>query len=246
MLTFLHLMPAQLGLNGEAGNLDVLQTRLRWAGIESERVIFQGTENLPNNISAVFIGSGTWAGATEALGELVKIKSELLDLSQKGVPFLALGLGWEILGQSIETADRKKIAGLGIFPSSSKRNETRASAEACGYDSENKLVVGYANHSADISLLDDAVPLVKLSAGFGNSSVSDFRSRPDEGLVSGNLMAARFNGPLLALNPHIADRFLRLIAVHLGFEYKQESKEAIKADGFALKASEELKKRLLS
>jgi CobQ-like glutamine amidotransferase family enzyme len=57
-------------------------------------------------------------------------------------------------------------------------------------------------------------------------------------------MAARLNGPLLPLNPHLADQFLNLVAARFGFGYRQESKEAVVADGFASKARAELKARL--
>ena len=68
---FLHLFPAQLGLNGESGNLDALVARLKWSGIESKVQEFDGSESIASNIDAVFIGSGTLAGALEAL-ELIE------------------------------------------------------------------------------------------------------------------------------------------------------------------------------
>jgi CobQ-like glutamine amidotransferase family enzyme len=59
-------------------------------------------------------------------------------------------------------------------------------------------------------------------------------------------MAARLNGPLLPLNPHLADAFLGLVAEKSGFEYHQTSDEAREVDEYALKARTDLKQRLLS
>jgi CobQ-like glutamine amidotransferase family enzyme len=59
-------------------------------------------------------------------------------------------------------------------------------------------------------------------------------------------MGARLNGPLLPLNPHLADAFLKLVAAKSGFNYKQTSQEARIADGYAAKARMELKGRLAS
>jgi CobQ-like glutamine amidotransferase family enzyme len=241
---FLHLFPKQLGLNGETGNLDCLVQRLSWAGIESETVSFDGSTNLPDRIDAVFVGSGTLAGAIEALEGIRPFSNEITNLAGSGVPFLALGLGWEILGRSITLTDGTLIQGVGIIPSSSKRTNQRASEECFGFDDSGNLTTGYANHSSEIELLEDAEPLINLEAGYGNSSITNAKRRSDEGLVSSSLMAARMNGPLLPLNPHLADRFLDLVATRSGFSYEQNSDSAKIADDFAAKARAEIKKRL--
>ena len=241
---FLHLFPSQLGLNGEAGNLDVLVARLRWAGIDSRIEIFDGSGSVGSGFDAVFIGSGTLAGALEALELVEGQASNLRELASNQVPFLALGLGWELLGESIELLDNKIVPGVGVFPSRSRRVAQRASSESYGFDKAGNLTTGYANHSSDIELLENSTSLIALKAGFGNSSSQSAKTMPEEGLVDGHLMAARLNGPLLALNPHLADQFLSFIAASSGFSYAQESSEARVADDYAEKAREELRSRL--
>jgi CobQ-like glutamine amidotransferase family enzyme len=243
---FLHLFPSQLGLNGEAGNLDCLVQRLKWAGIDSSVKTFDGSGSIGSDFDAVFIGSGTLAGALEALELIEGQATNLRELATIGTPFLALGLGWEILGESIELMDGRTVAGAGVFPSRSVRSGERASAESYGFDLRGELTTGYANHSAEIELLNGAEALVSLKAGFGNSSKLTAKQRSDEGIFYGNLMGARLNGPLLPLNPHLADMFLKLVAVRAGFSYEQRSKEAEIADGYAAKARMELKDRLAS
>jgi CobQ-like glutamine amidotransferase family enzyme len=244
-LRFLHLFPEQLGLNGETGNLDCLVQRLRWSGVESEIEVFDGSGTVSEQVDAVFVGSGTLAGATSALGDLMPHSRRLLSLADNGVPFLALGLGWEILGQSIALIDGTTLSGIGVFPSTSARSIDRASSECFGFDDAGNLTTGFANHSATLELLGGALPLITLRVGYGNSSAVDARQRPDEGLMHLNLMAARMNGPLLPLNPHLADRFIALVAKRSGFRY-QLGPEATLPDGFAQKAREELKQRLAS
>ncbi len=245
-IRFLHLFPAQLGLNGEKGNLDCLVQRLKWSGLDSSVEVFDGSGSIGSDFDAVFIGSGTLAGALEALVLVEEQAAKLRQLAENGTPFLALGLGWEILGESIELVDGRTLAGVGIFPSRSTRVSERASAESYGFDNSGELTTGYANHSAEIELLNNAKPLVSLKAGFGNSSTQSAKQRPDEGIFDGNLMAARLNGPLLPLNPHLADSFLRLVAAKSGFSYEQTSQQAKVADGYAEKARSELKARLTS
>jgi CobQ-like glutamine amidotransferase family enzyme len=241
---FLHLFPSQLGLNGETGNLDVLVARLKWVGIDSKIETFDGSGSTDSGFDAVFIGSGTLAGALEALELAEGRASKLRELAADGVPFLALGLGWEILGESIELLDGRTVAGIGIFPSRSQRVANRASSESYGYDQSGNLTTGYANHSSEIELLNTAEPLITLEAGFGNSSSKSAKEVPGEGLFDGNLMAARLNGPLLAMNPHLADRFLAIVAKRSGFTYENNSAEAKIADAYAAKARAELRDRL--
>ncbi len=243
-IRFLHLFPSQLGLNGETGNLDALVARLKWSGVESRVEEFDGSESIASNIDAVFIGSGTLAGAIEALELVGGQASKLRELASDGVPFLALGLGWEILGESIELLDGRTVAGVGIFPSRSQRVAIRASSESYGYDQSGNLTTGYANHSSEIELLSDAQPLISLKSGFGNSSSKSAREVPGEGLIDGNLMAARLNGPLLPMNPHLADQYLAIVAKKSGFKYQQVSAEAKIADDYAASARAELKQRL--
>jgi CobQ-like glutamine amidotransferase family enzyme len=243
-IRFLHLFPSQLGLNGETGNLDALVARLKWSGVESRVEEFDGSGSIASNIDAVFIGSGTLAGAIEALEFVEGQASKLRELASDGVPFLAFGLGWEILGESIELLDGRTVAGVGIFPSRSQRVAIRASSESYGYDQSGNLTTGYANHSSEIELLSDAQPLISLKSGFGNSSSKSARELPGEGLIDENLMAARLNGPLLPLNPHLADQFLDIVAKKSGFKYQQVSAEAKIADDYAASARAELKQRL--
>ena len=136
------------------------------------------------------------------------------------------------------------IQGLGVFPSRSLRGEIRASRECFGYDEFENLTTGYANHSAEIELLAGAKPLIKLKSGFGNSSIHPAPEVAGEGLIQENLMASRLNGPLLAINPHIADRFIELIARRVGFDYRALNENSARADRFAASAREELRQRL--
>jgi CobQ-like glutamine amidotransferase family enzyme len=52
------------------------------------------------------------------------------------------------------------------------------------------------------------------------------------------------NGPLLPLNPHLADRFLETVTQRTKVSYQQRSEFAKEADEFAMKAREELRLRL--
>jgi CobQ-like glutamine amidotransferase family enzyme len=245
MINIVHLFPEQLGLNGERGNVQCLQSRLRWAGIESTIHEVSKKADLPSSVDAVFVGSGTLSGALEALELMQPFRSSLSELASSGVPMLALGLGWEILGKEIVLLDGSKVSGIAIYPSKSRRVDKRASCESFGFDQFGNLCAGYANHAAEISLLEKSEPLIQLASGFGNSSLTEAPEAAGEGMTCKNLMAARLNGPLLTLNPHLADAFLGLVAKNSGFSYVQKSDEAREVDELALNARVALQKRLL-
>lgn len=243
MIRLLHLTPDQLGLNGEAGNLMCMHQRLLWAGVESEIIEFSGG-NFPDQIDAVFIGSGTLSGAIEALDILRPYTAQLRELSENGVDFLALGLGWEILGRSIQLVDGTVLDGVGIYPTDSLRLEKRASRECFGFDIHGNLTTGYANHSAEITCDQPFEPLITLSVGNGNSSAIEAPEQSAEGFAVNNLWAARLNGPLLPLNPHLADEFLNQVTSRLGISYSSDNELAERADGYAAQARSELRDRL--
>lgn len=244
MVTLLHLAKNQLSLNGETGNLDVIVSRLHWSNIDTQIKHFDGSGIFPYNIDAVFIGSGTLAGALEALEALRPHRSKLQELAAQKIPFLAFGLGWEILGESVQLTNGDMVQGIGVYPSRSARGDMRASRECFGFDEFGNLTTGYANHSSEMEIIGSAKPLIELKSGFGNSSIKPASEVPGEGLIQENLMASRLNGPLFALNPHLADRFIELIGKRVDFDYKPLSENAIRADDFARSARNELKQRL--
>ena len=140
--------------------------------------------------------------------------------------------------------DGTEIETLGIFPSVARHVSVRASCESYGFDFQGNLTAGYSNHSAEVDLEDGITPLVNLLAGHGNSSIGSAKTRSDEGLVYENLVASRLNGPLLTLNPHLADYILKFGLERLGLEYESASSETKIADGYAAKAREGIEKRL--
>lgn len=243
-VNFLHLFPSELSLNGETGNLKVLTSRLNWAGIESATHPVGPGESLPKAVDAVFVGSGSMAGMLSVIKGLPTQTGELVALSKEGVPFFAVGYGWEILGEEIALQSGEQVRGAGVFPSRSIHNSNRVSEECFGFDEFGNLSTGYANHSGEMILNSEVPALLKLVSGYGNSSISSAPDDPDEGIVAGSLMATRLNGPVLAMNPHLADRFLSMVANNLGLDYESDNEFAQRADSYASHVREELRARL--
>lgn len=244
MINFLHLFPRQLGLNGEAGNLSTLVSRLRWSGISSSITTVEPGQPLPATADAVLIGSGTLSGLRAALVDFDRVSGELRNLKEQGVPFFAVGNGWEMLGESIRFVGGEEVKGAGVFPSRSFHGKVQVSQECFGHDEFGNLTTGYANHFGDLELLEGSEPLIRLSKGYGNSSSTPAPEISGEGLIAGSLMATRLNGPVLPMNPHLADRFLNFVGGRMGLLYDPVNEASVRADGFASKVREELRDRL--
>jgi len=86
--------------------------------------------------------------------------------------------------------------------------------------------------------------LIQIAVGHGNSSLHSAKVVSDEGLITERLMATRLNGPVLAMNPHLADSFLKMVTEPLGLDYSSENSYARKADSYAKQGLAELVARL--
>jgi CobQ-like glutamine amidotransferase family enzyme len=127
------LYPQHLDLNGDHGNLLVLQKRLAWRGVASEIVAVTKATNL-EDFDFLLLGHGS----KDAWSDVMRIDPELIlnvgKFARSGKPVLAISSGYEHLFEELETTE----VGHGEHVS-----EFRKSNE----------VVGYVNSSADLSEL---------------------------------------------------------------------------------------------
>jgi CobQ-like glutamine amidotransferase family enzyme len=102
-LKFAALYPKHLDLNGDHGNLLVLQKRLQWRGIEAEVLPVIKVQDLAE-FDFILLGHGT----NDAWSEVLKLDPELLsrvaDFSRAGKPVMAISSGYEHLIQKLEPA----------------------------------------------------------------------------------------------------------------------------------------------
>jgi len=207
-VTLTHLFPTELGASGDSGNLQTVAYRLRERGFDVNVSTFSAGDSLDDKTGAVFIGNGPWAAAVQALEVLTPWRETLHRWLEAGVPFFAVGTGAEILSRTITLRDGQEIPGLGLFPFTVTRDRERL----VGYndcDSPIGRIVGFSDLSSEWTRDQSAEPL-------GHGVIGVTRLARDDGVVLGSSIATQLGGPVLALNPDVADWFAQRIVTHAG------------------------------
>lgn len=200
VLRILHLYPKQLGINGDAGNVLALAERAAWRGVETEVVTHDPGADLPASVDILHIGSGPLSSQRAVLGDIERIAPRLREWRDAGVPILAIAGGWQLLGTQIETPEGEALAGAGVFPTRAVLSARRHVAEVVVRTRDGLTLAGFENHSA-ATTLEGGEPLGDIVSGFGNGGRT-------EGVVIGSAIGTHLHGPVLPMNPVLADRML--------------------------------------
>ena len=117
-----------------------------------------------------------------------------------GVPGLFVCGSPQLLGHYYETADKKRLPGLGIFDmvTLSGFGKPRLIGNVV-VETQFGKIVGFENHSGR-TYLGAVRPFGNVLKGFGNNGEDK-----TEGAIYKNCLATYSHGPLLPKNPHIAD-----------------------------------------
>jgi CobQ-like glutamine amidotransferase family enzyme len=238
-LTVLTVFPEQSNVNGDAENALVLAQRARWAGHSAEILrLAMGGALRAGRPDIVVIGSTTDVAVAASIAALRPHRTALADWMAAGVPVLAIGTGWEILGESV-ALESGVIDGLGLLPGRAVVASARVSDDLV-VDSRFGRLVGYENHARDYLAGDSpgASGEVLGSVVYGRGNGAGAAS---EGLVVGNTIATHLHGPVLAKNPAIADHLLTLV---LGERYDSRTVPAGRVDDLARAARNAIATRL--
>lgn len=222
-IKLLELFPEELSSSGDSGNAQVVAYRLQQFGAVVEIVSWSGNKALPTDVSAVFIGNGPWSAALKVLPKIRAIQVQLKAFAEQNIPIFAVGVGAELLSESIRSADGVQHEGLGVFAFDVVREADRR----VGYmriSSSNGDLIGFGDFASLWTLRAGAHPL-------GNAVVGD---RPSEVFVEGctldNSIATRLGGPALPLNPALASPIVSTVALRHGI---MPSTENIEIDVYA-------------
>ncbi len=138
MIRLLEFYPENLNLNGDRGNLLVLQRRLEWAGIDVERFTHRAGQPLPaTRPDFVLIGHGSPAAWRQVYADLAKNIDVLEQWMKQGTQVLAVSSGFAAL--------HGLISGL---PASIDRKERVSRFEAV--ETAGGELVGYLNSDLDL------------------------------------------------------------------------------------------------
>ena len=195
--TIARLLPERLGINGSQASAEILAMTLRQMGHEVSLVDVHGPGDAPSTVDIVTVGSGSTSQLVPAATDVISLVRLFAQWKKSGAHWVAVGMGWDLLGESLVTADGVNVPGAGVFPSRADHRSGRFSGEVWGVDVKGRESAGYINQVGHSELLGDATPLLTLHherEGFPKT----------EGLSGSGLFATRLGGPALALNPHWA------------------------------------------
>lgn len=232
-LTIVSLLPRLLDTNGDAANARVLAQRARWAGIEARVVAVHSTDDLPETVDLVVIGSGTDADLIATRDALLPFVDVARAWLAGGVPVLAVGTGWELLSSGLDLADGTAVDGLGLVAGRASALPGRATDDIVVAGDDVRLI-GFENHARGFT--GARRPVGRILSGTGNGDGS-------EGSVVGNFIGTHLHGPVLARNPQLADRMLGLACTAKGL-VRPMSAQADAADDIAKAARNQVAVRL--
>lgn len=226
-----YLYPDLMNIYGDTGNIICLKKRCEWRDIEVEvKEISIGDKLKKGDCDLYFFGGGQDQSQTEVAKDLRTKAKILKEEAERGVPFLSICGGYQLLGEYYQPFEGEKLEGVGIFPAYTKASNDRmignivVGLQGIG-DSEDKestiynlqpttFLVGFENHSGKTYLKEGAKPLGKVIKGFGNNGEDQ-----TEGCIYKNSIGCYMHGSLLPKNPRLADWLIQK-ALEIKYEEK--------------------------
>lgn len=194
-VSIVTVLPHLLGTYGDSGNALALAYRLRARGIEVECHLVEAGEPVPESADIYLLGGGEDRAqvlATRLIG------SSLERAVERGATVLGVCAGMQILGATFADAEGHAHPGLGLLDITTTRMGMRAVGEVVADWSDDPLI-GFENHRGATHLGPAVTPLGTVRTGVGNG-VDGY-----EGARQGRVFGTYLHGPVLALNPALAD-----------------------------------------
>jgi len=203
VLTIATLFPDLLGTYGDGGNGLVLARRARGRGVQALLIPVELDDDIPD--ASVYLLGGGEDGPQRLARDLLASGSFAQRVSD-GATVVAVCAGLQILGTSFSVEGNDSYEGLGLVDVETTRGASRSVGDLCVRVGE-RLLVGFENHGGRTTLGADVSPLGTVVRGRGNDGALD-------GYRSGNIWATYAHGPVLALNPWLADVVLESVLGH--------------------------------
>ncbi|MGK9045306.1 type 1 glutamine amidotransferase [Mammaliicoccus vitulinus] len=211
-----HFMPDKLNLYGDIGNIIALKQRAKWRNINVEVVDITETDDLSlDECDIFFIGGGSDREQSLATEQLKKIKTQLKNAIEDGMPTLTICGGYQFLGSEYVTPDGTRLEGLNILNIFTESKKERLIGDIVIESETFGQIVGFENHGG--RTYHEYPTLGKVVDGYGNND-TDKR----EGIHYKNLLGTYLHGPILPKNHEITDYLLKQACIRKGIAFKPE------------------------
>ncbi len=211
-----HFMPDKLNLYGDIGNIIALKQRAKWRNINVEVVDITETDDLSlDECDIFFIGGGSDREQSLATEQLKKIKTQLKNAIEDGMPTLTICGGYQFLGSEYVTPDGTRLEGLNILNIVTESKKERLIGDIVIESETFGQIVGFENHGG--RTYHEYPTLGKVVDGYGNND-TDKR----EGIHYKNLLGTYLHGPILPKNHEITDYLLKQACIRKGIAFEPE------------------------
>jgi len=222
-LKILYFYPELLNLYGDRGNIEVLYQRCVKRGIFVEVKEVRLGKPLDKkdfeDANLIFMGGGSDLNQ-KALYEdlLLNKKGFLSDYIESGKVGLFICGAYQLLGNYYQTFDGNKIQGLGVLDfhtvnegpknrsvGNIKTKLNKELKDVVFKTKQDRFLYGFENHGGQTYFNDKNLkPLASVIRGYGNN-----RKEKTEGVVYKNTVGTYLHGPILAMNPLLADYLIK-------------------------------------
>ncbi|MGB9682854.1 MAG: type 1 glutamine amidotransferase [bacterium] len=204
-LTIAHLYPDLMNLYGDRGDVVVLVRRAQWRGINVVVIPIYLGDDIPSDIDIFFMGGGQDREQRILAPDLLNCKGERLKrLANEGIVFLGVCGGYQLFGHYYKPKGEDLLEGLGILDIYTEAGDTRFIGNVLVRSRlesyEDKILIGFENHSGRTYLGNLARPIGEVKIGYGNNGEDK-----TEGAFQNNVFGTYLHGPLLPKNPWFAD-----------------------------------------
>ena len=208
-----HLYPDYLNIYADRGNIAVLARRAALRGHELElSAVTVGDELRPGAHDLLYVGGGQDREQALIAPDLAAKGAAVRKAVAGGTALLAVCGGYQLMGRGYRDRHGGALPGVGLFGHDTVAGERRMIGDVlleCELGGERRTLAGFENHAGRTRLDDDAEPLGRVVAGFGNDGESGY-----EGCRVGRAVGTYLHGPLLPRNPWLADWLLAQALAH--------------------------------
>ena len=203
----LYLYYDIMNLYGENGNIRMIERVLGSKGAKAEidRKTITDKDIDFTHYDFIYCGAGTERSRDACIKHLATVGDSLKKAYEENTVMLFTGNSYEMLGNSLHTAEGEDIKGIGLFNFTvEEQKKSRYSGDVtlkCGlFDTE---FIGYINKCSKVEGIDN--PLFEIISVVG--TVKD----TTDGIHKKNFFGTQVTGPVMVKNPVFAEYIAELI-----------------------------------
>jgi hypothetical protein len=199
-INIVHLYPNEMNTYGDRGNIITLMRRAQWHGYEPVLLHHHPGKPFPEKVDLIFGGGGQDSAQSDIQHDVLVIGDTLRQLAGNGIPMLMICGMYQLFGHKFVTHEKQEIKGIGILDLETHAAKKRLIGNLAVKTKDFGILYGFENHSGQTYLGKNQAALGRVIRGNGNNTHDK-----QEGAIKNNVIGCYLHGPLLPMNPLLAD-----------------------------------------